>query len=154
MRDIDQVMFKHGLSRSTVESLDVVQQISPGNEPEAVFIIKPDKEVSLDEVILENIADDMKASDVRLNVDGTLVIRSLAGYNILKLLNRKYVNNCLKIKTRISATILDWILKNLAFKVIDLSDAKTSQEIKIVLSDEQIRYKQTQVIPGDNIKVS
>jgi hypothetical protein len=154
MRDIDQVMFKHGLSRSAVESLDVVQQISPGNEPEAVFIIKPDKEVSLDEVILENIADDIKASDVRLNVDGTLVIRSLAGYNILKLLNRKYVNNCLKIKTRISATILDWILKNLAFKVIDLSDAKTSQEIKIVLSDEQIRYKQTQVIPGEDIKVS
>ena len=96
----------------------------------------------------------MKASGVRLNVDGTLVIRSMGGYDILKLLNRKYINNRLKIQTRITPTILDWILRHLAFKVIDLSGAKTPNEIEVVLSDENIRYKETQVISGENIKVS
>ena len=151
---IYELLFRHGMSRSTVDSMEITQEINLSREPEITMTVKPGKTVCLDDIFIEDIADEDKASSARIKVEGTLVIKSFGGYGNLKCIDRRFINNCLKIETRLTPTLIDWILKHLAFKEIDLSKARVTQEMEIVMSDPDIRYKETHVIPGNNIKVS
>ena len=88
-----------------------------------------------------------------MDIDGTLVIKSVEGYSNLNQIDRRYRNNRLVIKTRITPYIIDWILTHLSFEEIDLSESKSVGEIEIHTEDVDVRNKKVNIIPGENITV-
>ena len=139
-----------GLDRNMLRCLEASVMI---NDNTLIVKLKEGCELCLDEIHVASLGQVDKCSNVVLDVDGTLVIKSVEGYSNLNQIDRRYRNNRLIVKTRITPYIIDWILTHLSFEEIDLSEAKTVGQIEIHTEDVNVRNKKVKVIPGENIIV-
>lgn len=139
-----------GLDRNMMRCLDASVVI---NDNSLIVKLKKGCELCLDEIHVASLGQVDKCNSVVLDIDGTLLIKSVEGYSNLNQIDRRYRNNRLVIKTRITPYIIDWILTHLSFEEIDLSESKSVGEIEIHTEDVDVRNKKVNIIPGENITI-
>ena len=115
--------------------------------------MKTGETACLDDYELKDLCRNTAIHSVELTVKGTLEIRALSGYENLNCIPMASFNQCLKISTRVTPRILDWILTHLWFSELDLSDAKLAQPIEIYPKDKGMRNKEIKIIPNDKVTV-
>lgn len=125
-----------------------------GNSSEKYTIeVKINQTACLDDYSLKDLCRTSAIHQVALTVKGTLDIRALSGYENLNCILMTSFNKCLKISTRVTPRILDWILTHLWFSELDLSDAILAQPIDIYPKDKGMRNKEIEIIPNEKVTV-
>jgi hypothetical protein len=140
------------LNMSPKEAAKFTTYMEDGSEKYLVEL-KTGETACLDDYELKDLCRSTSIHSVELTVKGTLEIRALSGYENLNCIPMASFNQCLKISTRVTPRILDWILTHLWFSELDLSDAILAQPIEIYPKDKGMRNKEIEITPNDKITI-